>query len=423
MNISLVHGFLPLLLVGLTLASVLYLFRFRGGTWRRQLLIGVPVTVAVMAVIAALVDGLSLIPYSFPTSFYAWFGLVVLTIAIGVIGWRSFALPQRIVFGIALLLTPLLALTLVNANYQYYPTVGSLFGTGAHHTSQQQLAQDRLEWASDASARTHGELIEVAIPGTVSHFRAREAYVWLPPAWFAQPRLELPVLEMLAGTPGGPNNWIQAGLADQTAARFAAQHDGLAPILVMPDSNGGVTSDTECVDSRRGNAETYLTVDVPAFIDKTFGPKPGALGIVGLSSGGECALMLPLRHPHLFHAFADFSGLTGPTVGETIDAAGTTRALFGGSTAAYDAHNPVHLLSTRTYPGTAGWFEVGSNDSAPLAAQRELIPMAEAAGVQVQSHVIPGGQHDFDTWAHSFADALPWLSYRLGLTPVPSELA
>lgn len=49
MHISLVHGFLPLLLVGLPLASVLYLIRFRRGTWKRQLMIGGPVTVVVMA--------------------------------------------------------------------------------------------------------------------------------------------------------------------------------------------------------------------------------------------------------------------------------------------------------------------------------------------------------------------------------------
>jgi S-formylglutathione hydrolase FrmB len=33
------------------------------------------------------------------------------------------------------------------------------------------------------------------------------------------------------------------------------------------------------------------------------------------------------------------------------------------------------------------------------------------------------GQHDFDTWSRAFADSLPWVSYRLGLTPSPDVLA
>ena len=68
------------------------------------------------------------------------------------------------------------------------------------------------------------------------------------------------------------------------------QHDGVAPILVMPDVNG--------LDRRRqrvrrrppgGKVETYLTVDVPAFVEQVFrtrSPPGRGWAVAGLSEGG-----------------------------------------------------------------------------------------------------------------------------------------
>ena len=190
----------------------------------------------------------------------------------------------------------------------------------------------------------------------------------------------------------------------------------------MPDSNGSDFADTECVDSPLGNAETYLTVDVPAFMRANFGAStaPDSMAVGGLSAGGMCATMLALRHPTLYGAFGDYAGLTSPTVGESVNPQATTRALFGGSTAAYQAHDPLHLLATGTYPGMGGWFEVGTGDGGPLAAQRELVPMAQQAGIDVHAVEVPGAGHTFSLFAQAFADSLPFLSCRLGMTPDPT---
>jgi len=112
--------------------------------------------------------------------------------------------------------------------------------------------------------------------------------------------------------------------------------------------------------------------------------------------------------------------LTSPTVDESVNRADTTRDLFGGSSAAYDAHDPPALLRSRTYPRMGGWFEVGTADGGPLAAQRELVPLARSAGVVTCSVEIPGAGHAFGLWARAFKDSLPWLSSRLGLTPAPT---
>jgi S-formylglutathione hydrolase FrmB len=443
-SLSLVHGVLPVLIVVLAIGSLVLLLGRRDGIWKRQLLIGIPATAALLAAVIALVEGLHLIAFAFPFSFYLWFSSVLLAIVLTAIGWRRLGLAQRLTGGVALVLTVLMTLTFINANYQYYPTVSSLFGSNAHHmspdalphnlpdsgntpdedgTARAALEQQRIQaTGGDPAATTKGTTVQIAIPGKTSGFSGREAFVWLPPVWFTDPARKLPVIELLPGVPGGPGDWTRGGFADQTASAFAQAHNGLAPIVVMPDSNGSELNDTECVNGPLGNVETYLTVDVPAFVRTTFDASSasGSLAVGGLSAGGMCATMLALRNPGIYSTFADYAGLTSPTVGESVDPVATTRDLFGGSTAAYLAHDPLHLLVTNTYPGMAGWFEVGTDDGSGLAAERKLVPLARAAGIETYAVEVPGAGHDFDLFSKAFADSLPFLSYRLGLTPAPA---
>jgi S-formylglutathione hydrolase FrmB len=408
----------------LGLGGVLLSLRWRDGTWKRQLLLGVPITGALVGIVAILVDGLALIPYQFPNSYYLWVGLVLLAVVVGVIGWRRFRHWRRVVSVLSVALTAVMAFTLINQQYAYYPTVGSVFGVNA----QNQVTQPQLQAAIKAAhgvLPTHGFTIALAIPGVISGFKARDAFVWLPPAWVANPKLHLPVIELIAGVPGTPSDWTRAGFADETARLFANAHKGVAPILVMPDSNGSDSADTECVNSGRGQAETYLTEDVPNFVAKNFGAKTSgsSMAVAGLSAGGLCAIMLALRHPTLFSTFADYSGLTSPTVTEQVNVTATTRDLFNGSRAAYDAHDPLSLLTTNRYPRLGGWFEVGTADSGPLAAQHRLAPLARQAGIAVCTREIAGGGHSFAVWSQSFKDSLPWISERLGLTGSDSTAA
>ncbi|MDQ0383071.1 alpha/beta hydrolase [Amycolatopsis thermophila] len=260
-----------------------------------------------------------------------------------------------------------------------------------------------------------GQLVTVTIPGPASRFSARPAEVYLPPAWFARHRPHLPVVMLLHGTPGAPEDWLDGGAVTATVDSWAAAHGGTAPIVVMPDINGAVDADSECVDGPAGQAETYLTRDVPAFVASRFSAQPpGARwAVAGLSEGGSCAVTLTLRHPDTFAAFADFSGLAGPRSGDGNDLGDTIPALFAGSRVDFDAHEPAWLLAHRRYPGTGGWFEVGDADDEPLAAARALEPAAARAGIATRLVVVPGGGHDFVLWRQAFADALPWLVSRL----------
>ena len=111
-----------------------------------------------------------------------------------------------------------------------------------------------------------GAVYQVSIPGVRSGFEARPGYIYLPPAYLATPRPQLPVLVLLGGQPGDPRTWVDSGQIQAMMDGFANLHHGLAPIVVMPDDLGSEFANPMCLNSRLGNVQTYLTVDVPNWI-------------------------------------------------------------------------------------------------------------------------------------------------------------
>lgn len=306
----------------------------------------------------------------------------------------------------------------VNAHFDYFRTLGDVLGLPP--TDEVELAA----LLARTSRPDHGIVTSMTIPGQESGFAARPATVWVPPAWFARPRPELPVVMLLHGTPGTPQDWIDGGQAAATADAYAADHGGSAPILVMPDVNGTIDGDSECVDGPGGRVETYLTADVLRFVQDVFHvAAPGRTwAVAGLSEGGSCSLMLALRHPDLFATFGDYAGLAGPRAGDTnADTASAVDVLFGGSQEAFLAHEPSALLAGRRYDGLGGWFEAGDADPEPSAALGTVVPAAQRAGIATCAVVVPGGGHTFALFSRAFSDSLPWMAGRLGAGPaVPS---
>jgi S-formylglutathione hydrolase FrmB len=126
----------------------------------------------------------------------------------------------------------------------------------------------------------------------------------------------LPVLVLIAGQPGGPQDWVFAGRLAAVMDAFAAAHQGLAPVVVVPDVTGSALGNTLCLDSRLGAAETYLADDVPEWTASMLDVDTSRLAIGGFSFGGTCALQLSLRRPEVFHTFLDVSGQLAPTLGD-----------------------------------------------------------------------------------------------------------
>jgi S-formylglutathione hydrolase FrmB len=182
---------------------------------------------------------------------------------------------------------------------------------------------------------------------------------------------------------------------------------------VLPDANGAPFSDTECVNGPLGMAETYLTYDVPRFMEARFNAAidPREWAIAGLSEGGTCALDLVARHPNRFRSFADFSGDAAPNLGSV---ARTLSLLYGGSSSDFAAHDPERWFPLDATKGVAGYFAVGTNDVSHVAVAQRLATAARNEGIPTVLNRISGGGHNFPTWAHALGDAFPWIGQRVG---------
>ncbi len=277
------------------------------------------------------------------------------------------------------------------------------------------VAPRSVPTTSVVPAVTAGQFAAVDIPATTSHFAHRWDYVYLPPAYFTAARSQLGVLILLAGTPSSPAIWASGGGALDTANAYARAHHGRAPVLLFIDANGSWSGDTECVDSTRGRAETYLTRDVVSFATQRLGVSadPARWGIVGFSEGGTCAYDLALRHPGLFHYVVDLAGDAAPNV-----VGSTLHQLYAGSRTAMREHQPAWLLAhpAGSYRTLTAWFGAGVGDSSHLHLARRQAGAARRAGLRATWFAGPDG-HDwqFCTWA--LRRVLPGLAGDLAAQP------
>jgi S-formylglutathione hydrolase FrmB len=313
----------------------------------------------------------------------------------------------------------------INAVFGAYPTAADALGFSPYDRVALAQVDSRVRvvnvadplaarWSRPTQLPMKGKVAAAPIPAPVSHFVAREAQIYLPPAYFADPRPRLPVLVLIAGEPGSPLDWLGAGNLVETMDSFAASHGGLAPVVVVPDGTGSQFGDPLCLDSRRGNADSYLARDVPTWIKThlTVDDDPHSWAVGGLSYGGTCALQLATNHPDVYPTFLDISGAAEPSLGDeklTVDAA------FGGDAAAYHRVNPLDLLRNHRYPNSSGAIVAGTADSDALRDSRVVYAATRGAGMNCRYLELPGG-HDWRVFSAALARELPWLADQIGVT-------
>ena len=332
---------------------------------------------------------------------------------------------------VALLVSSLgFSLSLINQGYHYFPTIASVFGWQSRQQALSAYQATTITYSTlplgpaitiegalyDAQKSSYqGRVSRVSIPGTVSGFNARQAWVYTPAIAGSPANVDMPVVVLTSGVPGNPNDWLNGGELVTTLDQFAALHHGITPYVFVVDSTGSTFNDTECVDSSRGNIETYLTRDVPAYIKANYSVASSSQkwGLGGLSMGGMCAVMLTLRHPNVYKTFMDFGGERGPEDGSKTY---TIATLFHDSEHEWQMHQPLSLLQRNPDTGVKGFFAAAKEDNPiVLNETRELYQASLAAHLGVVFETL-GGQHTFNVWAQALKDALPWLSNQLGAT-------
>ena len=352
-----------------------------------------------------------------PTVSYPWVWAVVFALTWAVVGWRSANWKYRSLSPVALVGTVVMTLTLFNAYFFYFPTLGSLIGgplsnqANAGQMAQIQLAgrhrglEKPVGVPAYVTMAKHGVTLEVSYPPTVSKFHSRAGWVYLPPAWFGPKRADLPVILLLSGTPSSPIEWMRSGYVDRFADQFAARHDGMAPVLATIDENGSLLGDTECVDRPGAMSETFVNVDVRRALIAKFGvtSNPNKWGVAGLSEGGLCAENLALRHPTEFKVFGDFGGSMTP---EVKAPGGALAVLFHGDRKVATTYDPGWMLATQRYPNLHGMFVVGDQDGGRERLYHQAAA-ASKAGVTVKFRVV-NGAHTFWVWRTAFQQFLPF---------------
>ncbi len=311
----------------------------------------------------------------------------------------------------------------INLDIGEFPTIGNALGMSKIQAlriptgSAPPMTVETLHstWTPPQNMPKTGVVGSVTIPGTVSHFSARQAIVYLPPAARVASPPKLPILEMLSGQPGAPTNVITSGQLPQLADAYAQAHGGLAPIVVIPDQLGDPGKNPMCVDSALGNSATYLTVDVPNWIHTHLNVLTGRQfwAIGGFSQGGTCSIQLGTKFTSLFGSILDIAGELAPHRGSI---AATIKDAFAGSSALYTAATPLSLLAAGTpFSDTLGIFIAGQNDTKFGPAAATISTAATAAGMTVHYGISPGTAHDWHTVQFGLTAALPILGAKWGL--------
>jgi enterochelin esterase-like enzyme len=429
-TVSLLHGFVPFALSALGLFALGWLLAASGRRWwlRRLPIAAAVAAVATVALVLVVEQLWRPFPDALPPAVVALVAVSLLAVAVAALRWPMVHGWQRWVLVPTCAVSVLVScMSAVNVYYGQYPTPRALFGTGL--PGQVDLAQVNgpaelvsappglplaAVWQAPPGMPPQGAVSTVDIPSTTSGFPARKALVYLPPAYLTNPRARLPVLVMLEGQPGSPRDWFEGGGLAARMDRFAAVHAGLAPVVVVPDVLGAPLANPLCLDSRLGNAATYLDVDVPTWIRATLhiDPRPSSWAVGGYSSGGTCALQAAVRSPRVYPTLLDISGQDGPTLGSTQD---TAQAAFGGDEAALRSVDPLSQLRSASLPESAAMIVVGDHDGVYLPQQRRVADGLQQAGVPVEFVVLRGG-HSWAVWGSAVDRAMPWLARRLALT-------
>lgn len=371
------------------------------------------------------VDIFNIFPEDLPPEVLGWAGFAALGaigcgVGLAVLGLspRGWALRVGAVLSAAAMV--LLSGQQINAYFGLDLTIADLAGVAVNRIQPIDPGLERAaapsvpmgSWSAHDGLPAHGTLRRAHLPNTASGFRARDAYIYFPPAYFAVTRPELPVLILMAGQPGNPSDWLTGGRLRVTMDRFAAQHGGIAPVTVVVDPIGTPSSNTLCMDTRLAQAETYLVRDAVPWIKEhlTVATDAQHWAAGGFSFGGTCAVQLLAKHPELFGSALGFAAEKEPSLAK--ERRKTIEGAFGGDTAAFEAQLPAHFFAEGGHGGQFLFLAAGTRDPDFMAQSDIIAAQARAGGAEVRQDFVPGEAHSWEMIAKAMPTGLEELATR-----------
>jgi poly(3-hydroxybutyrate) depolymerase len=423
-----VDGLVPVVVDVLAVLAVIFLV---GRRWSVRRSLGAAAASVAGAVVALVVLGIVAATDAFgvqlSTTTSIWVTVTFSSIGLAVAGLWSTSWLRRLGTATTVIVFVIAGTVGINADFGLNPTLGAFVGVSTQKTitlpavtprptasaTPTALAGGALwaNWHPPAGMPSAGSTSQVVIPNTLSHFPARPAGLYLPPAALVPNPPALPLVVMMMGQPGNPDPSFSQAVLDQ----FAARHNGLAPIVLVADQIGNPAIDPLCLNTARyGNAETYIEGDVVEWARTHLHVLQDAAHwtIAGYSNGGECALWFGASYPGVWGNVLDISGEQYPGADQS---AATLQSVFHGDTAAYQATWPHNILPHGSYPNTVGIFTVGSND---YQYRREAIAVtadATAAKWKTTYFEVLNGGHVLGALNGGLSEGYSVLYPRLGL--------
>jgi enterochelin esterase-like enzyme len=241
------------------------------------------------------------------------------------------------------------------------------------------------------------QLLRVTVHGALT----LPMYVYLPAAYRTGDD-RYPVITVFHGFPGTPEFWLRDLDAQSTLDREIAAGRMAPTVVLFPDQTPDALRDTECTDLRGGpQAETFLTVDVPAFVRAHYRVRTdqAGWGLAGYSAGAFCAINLLLRHPGQYAAAASLSGYAEPGIDIGDGSQNTT-------------NNPMWRLRNLPQPPVSLWLGWADDDLESARDSRRLAAEVRAP-LEVTTAVVARGGHNSTVWRLMEAPAFDWLSAHL----------
>ena len=284
---------------------------------------------------------------------------------------------------------------------------------------------------------------------------SKEARIYLPPSYDAQPRRRYPVVYYLHGWTGSERNWVDAGrlsaIADSLIERGLPEM-----IIVMPDGDDSWYTTWNTLENlsacRRDTVRTeaaasycvpwphyddYIVNNVVSHVDRRYRTHadPARRGIAGLSMGGYGAVTLALNNPAVFAAAASHSGVLAPGYvpedSTRVRVDGITRLsrarasygaiwpslslAFGRDTTGWWARDPSRLIRRMARRGQrvpALYMDIGLKDRF-LGQNRFFRGTLKELGVPHVYREVQGN-HDWTFWRANLPESLVWFGTVIG---------
>lgn len=348
--------------------------------------------------------------------------------------WRA-VLARIVVLCAAQVTVLLLAATLANDYYDFYGSWHDLFGVAAR-TNQTPAATDRAAAFSDHGSLSIQSISSLNLPGSTPEATGQtqkvtiqgattglstQAIVYLPPQYFqpAYTRYLFPVAIISTGYPGD-----LTALEDRLKYPYRLltgikAHTDKPIVLVMtqptPTSIGGI--DTECTNVPGGpQVGTFWAQDIPAAVEQAYprlATARSSWGLMGDSTGGDCALKVALMNSDRFAAAVSLSGEYDAP--EDL----TTGDLYR-TPAFRDENDPMWRLRHLPPPPIAVLLATSREGESDLPNVQEFARRTQGTPLRTSTLLRNEGGHNFATWNAELAPALHWLTNTLtSPTPLP----